>query len=351
MKAIKEKVPRPFPLLTLSEYNRSSKIWLNPTYQRESVWTKPQKQLFIDSILNDIDIPKLYFRKINRRGYEFEVVDGQQRLRSIFEFLGNEFKLSDEYSDKIEGFKVAGMKFADLPDKVKNKLNMATLDVVLLNQAYTNDDIDEMFTRLQNGEPLNAAEKRRAVGGNMRKVVMGLAKHNIFNLCDFKNKRYAYEDATAKSLHMFIKGTITDIKPESIRKTYTQNKRINNNDKHVKELKETFDFIHNAFRGMTSPGLKKFSIITLSYLVNNMLKNSNIRSKKKEFAKAYLKFENTRGLNQKLPAEKQNSELSAYTAAARSDTIPDMDFRYKCLKREMLKIPNLKYSPKTIRVN
>lgn len=67
-----------------------------PEYQREkSLWPVDKKRLLIDSILRDIDIPKLYFNRL--RDKTIEVVDGQQRLWSIWEFL------DDIYSYEAKG--------------------------------------------------------------------------------------------------------------------------------------------------------------------------------------------------------------------------------------------------------
>src|SRR5258708_38841593 len=61
-----------------------------PEYQREkSLWSPEKKSLLIDTILEDIDIPKLYFNRTPDGNYE--VVDGQQRLWTIWEFFAGEF--------------------------------------------------------------------------------------------------------------------------------------------------------------------------------------------------------------------------------------------------------------------
>src|SRR3546814_14453558 len=55
---------------------------LTPDYQRPPAWSRKQKQLLMDTILRNYDIPKFYWRKVNRAdGVQYEVVDGQQRLR------------------------------------------------------------------------------------------------------------------------------------------------------------------------------------------------------------------------------------------------------------------------------
>lgn len=165
------------------------------------------------------------------------------------------------------------------------------LDIVVLNNAYTDDDIEEMFLRLQNGTPLNAAEKRRAISGNVRNIVEELSRHKIFKLCSFSNKRYAYEDAIAKIIHIVFNGNITDIKPTSIKKTYEYHKDIDINNLKIKEIKKTLNFIEESFKNLPSPNLKKFSIITLSYLTMYLLEKYNISEYKKEFANAYHTFE------------------------------------------------------------
>ena len=67
-------------------HKMKGKVDPKPQYQRGSVWTRKQKQLLMDSIFRGMDIPKLYLRSLDDGGpYTFEVVDGQQRLRTIWE--------------------------------------------------------------------------------------------------------------------------------------------------------------------------------------------------------------------------------------------------------------------------
>lgn len=65
---------------------REEKIDPQPQYQRTPVWSDEKKQLLIDSILRNYDLPKFYLRVSNNPSYDHEVVDGQQRLRAIWEF-------------------------------------------------------------------------------------------------------------------------------------------------------------------------------------------------------------------------------------------------------------------------
>lgn len=338
--AKKSKSTEKMTLANLKYLIYRNKLWLNPEYQRESVWTLSQKQLFIDSLLLEIDIPKLYFRAIDKDTYEYEVVDGQQRLRAISDYFQDEFRMPPD-ADDVEGETVKDRSFSELHTDLQMQLRDVNLDVVVLSAAYTDDDIEETFLRLQNGTPLNAPEKRRAIAGNMRSVMQEIAGHDVFKLCSFENKRFAHEDAAAKLLHLLLAGSITDIKPLSVQRTYEQNKGITINDATVKRALRSYRFLVKAFK-TRSPKFKKYSMITLPHLAVELLETYNLVDFPVEFAESYSAFEFDRARNGELPEEQQDSRLTAYTDAARSDSIQAMRYREDVLRGVLIRgIPGL----------
>ena len=83
-----------------------------PDFQREpNLWSLKDKQLLIDSILHDFDIPKLYFYDAGKNSYE--VVDGQQRLWAIWEYLDNNYSCSIDKENK---------KFSELSPNYKKAI-------------------------------------------------------------------------------------------------------------------------------------------------------------------------------------------------------------------------------------
>ena len=68
---------------------REESLILSPEFQRNPVWQQPQKEYLIETILLDLPMPEIYV--VNRISPEGEshyiVVDGQQRLRTIIEFI------------------------------------------------------------------------------------------------------------------------------------------------------------------------------------------------------------------------------------------------------------------------
>ncbi|WP_205964533.1 DUF262 domain-containing protein [Paraglaciecola marina] len=183
---------------------------MDPPYQRMGgVWTKEKKQLLIDSILNDYDIPKIYFHTYTREmksesGIAYAVIDGRQRLETIWGFIDGEFTLSGDFElQRDSEIKLAGLSYDDLAKehpRIKIAFDSFVLPVV---QVDTDDEdlIEDMFSRLNEAVPLNAAEKRNAIGGNMVKAIRTLSEHVFFSdKVKFSNKRYQHREVSARLL-------------------------------------------------------------------------------------------------------------------------------------------------------
>lgn len=212
-----------WPLLTFKEYEKD--INPNPTYQRSAVWKPDQKQLLLDSILRKIDIPKLYLRETNSSGFSYEIIDGQQRMRALWEYLSSKFPLSSEAEGVFIGDKlheVAGCTYEQLPSKLKvERIHKYTLDVVIIQQA-TEDEIADLFFRLNNGTPLKPAEVRNAMPGEMTKVIRGLAQHPFFSKVSFRDCRYAHDQVAAQMMMLELNGGPSDVPDRLLSKMYAE---------------------------------------------------------------------------------------------------------------------------------
>lgn len=154
-----------------------------PEYQRQpNLWSVEKKRLLIDSILRDYDIPKLYFNETKEGG--FEVVDGTQRLWSIWGFVG------DEYSYDLDG---TTQIYSELTRVQRERIRGYTLQVTIFDDA---DDayLRELFLRLQLGLLLVTGEKLHAGTGAMKDFVFDkLSAHAFVQALKMPNRRYAKE--------------------------------------------------------------------------------------------------------------------------------------------------------------
>lgn len=191
-------------------YSEREYIKLDPPYQRMGgVWTLEKKQLLIDSILNDYDIPKIYFHILSTKGnqvsqFEYAVIDGRQRLETIWDFIDGKFYLSEDFEHQRDvSIRLAGLNYNDISQKyprTKIKFDSFVLPVV---GVETDDDdlIEDMFSRLNEAVPLNAAEKRNAIGGDFVRAIREITEHQFFlRKVVFTNRRYQHREVAARFL-------------------------------------------------------------------------------------------------------------------------------------------------------
>lgn len=189
-----------------------SSIADDPPYQRKSsIWSIEKQQLFVDSLLNGYDVPKIYLHDLRGKHPTrvYAIVDGKQRLTTIWRYLTDEFPLADDFRIEVANLPdlppdvehpVAGQRFSQLEPAWQQVLRRTYLAVVLIQNA-TEEDIEDLFSRLNNGEPLNAAEKRNAMSGDAAKLVRAIADHRFFtDRARFTNARYHHHDVAARML-------------------------------------------------------------------------------------------------------------------------------------------------------
>jgi hypothetical protein len=189
-----------------------SRINTDAEYQRGEVWSQPQQQLLIDSILRGFDLPKIFLRKLPDGSEKlFDVVDGVQRLTSIWRFLADEYPLPRSYEYPDLG-SVGGKSWSELPQDARDRLQFAKITVTEL-ETNDDDDIRELFQRLQKGEPLNAAERRNALSGPVRNFVADvLAKHAIWPETALRSRRFGWHEMSAIALALVHANGATGLK-------------------------------------------------------------------------------------------------------------------------------------------
>jgi hypothetical protein len=133
----------------LNQLYRDDQLRLRPEFQRLSVWPRAAKAYLIDTILNERPMPLFFFQRSlsAQTGRQiFDVIDGQQRLRAIFEYIGDEFGLTESRGESsVKGYH--GKRFSTLPAELKDRIFNYDLIVEELH-SYTDPDIRDMFVRI-----------------------------------------------------------------------------------------------------------------------------------------------------------------------------------------------------------
>lgn len=118
-----------------------------PDYQREFVWTNLQKSRFIESLLLNIPIPYVFVADIGNDDGRLEIVDGSQRIRTLYHFLNDKFTL--------EGLKkltsANGFKYSDFTPARKLRFDRKTIRMIELTELCDEEARREIFDRLNTG--------------------------------------------------------------------------------------------------------------------------------------------------------------------------------------------------------
>ena len=132
----------------LKDLWNKNRIQISKKYQRSYVWKPPQRRELVESIVRGYSIGVLVIWT-NKKN-ELEVLDGQQRIRTIIEYLNGRF--ADNYNKK----------FNDLGLTEQSEMKAYSMYYLELKSHLSEEEVSDIFTRLQEGTPLNVAEKVHA---------------------------------------------------------------------------------------------------------------------------------------------------------------------------------------------
>lgn len=298
---------KPWPVLSVCGIK--NRIDTNPDFQRPPVWSRSQKQLLIDTILRGYDVPKLYWRKVASNPDRYDVVDGQQRLRAVFEYQAGEFSLPEE-TNLIDGVDLSKMKYSDLPDELRLRFDTYSLDVIVLSDT-DEDEVREMFLRLQNGTTLKAQERRNAMPGQMRDFVRQLAGHAFFQNCAFANSRYTFDLVAAQMTAIELNGGPCNVKNANLNAMYEQHRDFDANSVKARKIRRVLDYLQQTFPNKT-PELERYSVISLYSLVSHCIERYVVQNRCADLRDWFIEFEAKRASEESLPEDKRDPELLAY---------------------------------------
>lgn len=253
------------PIGFFNEQNTRGNITLSPKYQRRLVWPLSHKIYLIDTILKCLPVPKFFVQIIVdcKTGKTiYNVVDGQQRLNTIFEFIDGKFELNSKNHPFPEQFdeELEGRTFQDLPKELQEKFWSYPLSVEQLRNA-SDEEIRDMFVRLnKNNVKLNNQELRNALyEGDFKKFVYDLAdewapffvENKILSLSSIRRMM------DAEYISELIIALIYGIqhKKDKLDKYYVENEEMDNQDK--VRIKKDFNKILEVIKNLLNNDLKK----------------------------------------------------------------------------------------------
>lgn len=178
-------------------------IELEPPFQRSFIWGPQRQSRLIESLLLRIPIPVFYVAADENENWL--VVDGVQRISTIFNYVTDEFPLSQlEYLNKFDR-----KKHSELPRPMQRRIGESELVVNVIDQGTPEDVMFNIFRRINTGGmTLNGQEIRNALHpGPVRAYLKSLAKSAEFLKATgnkIKDKRMADRECVLRFLAFYI---------------------------------------------------------------------------------------------------------------------------------------------------
>lgn len=171
-----------YPVKSIKSMLDGDDYKLNPEYQRRKRWDNGRKSRLIESFIMNVPLPPIFLYEYDYS--KFEVMDGLQRLTSIYDFYSGRFSLEGlEYWKELEG-----MKYNELPREIQKGIDRRYVSsIVLLEETAKTDEEAEklkqiVFERLNSGgEKLTPQETRNALyNGKFNQLCLKLSKNEKF---------------------------------------------------------------------------------------------------------------------------------------------------------------------------
>lgn len=146
----------------LLDLHRNRQLDLDPAYQRRSVWTRQDRQFFLDTIFRNYPSPAIFLHKtVSEIGHStYHVVDGKQRIETILEFVNDRVKIASNFGD----IRLDGKRWSELQGESELKQQFWNYQITVeLIDVLDGSIVNEVFDRLnRNARKLTRQELRHA---------------------------------------------------------------------------------------------------------------------------------------------------------------------------------------------
>jgi hypothetical protein len=270
---------------TILSWIRDQRIDLEPDFQRGEVWNVSKKQLLIDTILRNWQMPPIFII-IDDHSLMKNVLDGHQRLTAIYQFSQNEFSIDGYLHPLRQDIKeFDGLFFRNLPERERRKFLDFSIRIFEISN-HERDEPFELFYRLNEGVKLTPAERRNtfygALKGQVKRVVEFWESISLGpDQLGFANARLAYHDVIARTLILLEKRDLSrKLTDKEITERYRRESGVN--DEAVSAIRQISVGLSHALQNNNnlkfSPRHKRLSkptLFSILYFFGNLQLQGN----------------------------------------------------------------------------
>jgi hypothetical protein len=157
---------RDWTVATILQQIKQGNIALSPKFQRRNAWTDEKRSRLIESLILNLPIPEIVLAENPYEKGKFIVIDGRQRLMTIYSFLEADqtYWANPKTINLIIAKDINNKSYADLDESQKNRLDNASIRCTVIFGHKDDGLLYEIFHRINAGAvPLSTQELRQAL--------------------------------------------------------------------------------------------------------------------------------------------------------------------------------------------
>ena len=260
----------------------------SPIQRKSGMWDGRRKSLLIHSILMSsiYAVPTVYFRKdmIADKKYQYSVIDGIQRITTVFDFIDNKFPLEEIPPVTLDGttYDLSGKFFSDLEQDCQQEIIRFKLRIEAFEpedgdtEEYVNNTIEEVFSRLNSAVPLTSAQLCKAKAGTDVAILLNelLSSHFFAESASFTKSQLKTSDdqrCLLQAMMLLDRNYVSGFEMKDFSETslmeYAESIKGCYTDRQSNLLRSTVQYLTDAFP-VRDKNLKKINIPMLLYLAD-----------------------------------------------------------------------------------
>lgn len=286
--------------MSIEQFMRQDTFLFNDPLQRNEAWSSNKRSLLISSLLMKVDIGKIKVQVIRKNKKKYRnVFDGKQRLTTIRSYVKDQWAIDvgtyilDSNDDGLVLIDISGLTFSELPQAYQDRILATTINI----ECYEIDDDRikaDLFYRCNNGEPLNADEKRKAkMPLDLLVKISELMQMDVFQAGMSPNslKREKHMGTVLQSMAVILTDNNTALSGNAIDQLIDERKF---DDALIEQTKDAAEYLNQVYQQIEDKKTRrmifsKTKTVSLIYIVNKLLTSGNKMSPEK-FKEWCIKF-------------------------------------------------------------
>ncbi len=270
------------------------RIDLDADYQREKIWSRKNQEDLLDSILQNIDIPKLYLAKTRDvESFDYECIDGKQRMNTLLSFYKPDEGDESPLTVRVAGDKFTYKQLQKEHPKLSEKIDAFALTLVIYAVIDDDDFIRLIFRRLQLGVRLNSGELLNSLTGAIRDFVFKeMGKDAPFlRHTNLSEKRYSRQFTLAQicinSFSRNVEGHFVRARFDDLEDFFKDNYSLDKQDENLVRIRKTLSLLDRGF-GTDAQAISSRAIAVTAYLFVEELLLRKKSTQIKQFARFFV---------------------------------------------------------------